>query len=310
MPHVLIYTMMRINGRSLFAGLVMGTGLLLAALASTPAVRHVDPVVTPSTSPTLSPDLLLAKIRRVFRSHRPPPPYVTYTLIRAQVTDQGYPDYVNSYTYHIWTRTLDRASLGRRVFRDDYFGPFEFQRPAFNEDYDPGPPTADVFEPAPAHKHPISDVPTPEPTGTQPPVIATVTVHGEADYRVTSVTTEGELLHLTLAPIRDPDRNRLRDVYVDKDTLELRKLVATDKLFVEDGPVYGALFTITMGSLDGTPVVTHIHGIIGKDARGEDYIGDGKIVDYDFTDVTFPKTLPAWYFDAHQYAQHQNDAPE
>lgn len=302
--------MMRMNTRAFFAGLIMAAGLLLAFAASDHGSGNTASAqaVAPTSSP--SPDVLFAMIRRVFRSHRPPPPYVTYTMVRAQVTDQGYPDYVNSYTYHIWTRTLDRASLGIRVFRDDYTGPLEFQRPAFNEDYDPGPPTADVFEPAPAHKHPISDVPTPEPTGTLPPIIATVTVSANPDYRVTRVTTEGDLLHLTLIPLRDPDRNRLRDVWVDKNTLELRKLVATDKLFVQDGPVYGTLFTITMGSLDGYPVVTHIHGVVGRDAQGEDYIGDGKIVDYDFTDVAFPKTLPAWYFDPHQYAQHKDDAPQ
>jgi hypothetical protein len=309
MPRVLIYRIMRMNVRSLFVGLVMGGSLLVALMTGAPS-SHGAVADASTPSPAVSAEILLAKIRRVFRNHRPPPPYVTYTLIRAQVTDQGYPDYVNSYTYHIWTRTLDRASLGRRVYRDDYDGPLEFQRPAFNEDYDPGPPTADVFEPAPLHKHSINFVPTPEPTGTLPPVITTVVAIGEFDYHVTSVTTEGNLLHLTLTPIRDPDRNRLRDIWVNKDTLELRKLVATDKLFVQDGPVYGARFTITMGSLDGTPVVTHIHGIIGKDATGEDYIGDGKIVDYDFTDIAFPKTLPAWYFDPHQYAQHLDDAPE
>ncbi|HEY5257158.1 MAG TPA: hypothetical protein VIJ12_02130 [Candidatus Baltobacteraceae bacterium] len=301
-----------LNGRSLFTSLLIGAGLLAAGVAAAPPPRavHHKPVVTPSPAPTESPDRLLARIRRVFRSHRPPPPYVTYTLIRAQSTDQGYPDYVNSYTYHIWTRTLDRASLARKVFRDDYEGPLEFQRPAFNEDYDPGPPTADVFEPAPVHKQAITVVPTPEPTGTLPPLIATVHAFGEFDYHVTGVTTEGELLHLTLVPIRDPERNRLRDIYVDKQTLELRKLVATDRLFLQRGPVYGTIFTITMGSLDGTPVVTHIHGVVGKDAQGEDYIGDGKIIDYDFTDVGFPKSLPSWYFDARQYAQHQADAPE
>ena len=302
--------MMRMNKRVFFAGLTMAAGLLVAFAASGPGLGNTASAQAAAPTSSPSPDVLFAMIRRVFRSHRPPPPYVTYTMVRAQITDQGYPDYVNSYTYHIWTRTLDRASLGIRVFRDDYMGPLEFQRPAFNEDYDPGPPTADVFEPAPAHKHPISDVPTPEPTGTLPPIIATVTVSANPDYRVTDVTTEGNLLHLTLIPLRDPDRNRLRDVWVDKNTLELRKLVATDKLFVQDGPVYGTLFTITMGSLGGYPVVTHIHGVVGRDARGEDYIGDGKIVDYDFTNVAFPKTLPAWYFDPHQYAQHKDDAPQ
>ncbi len=84
-------------------------------------------------------------IRSAFRAHRPPPPYVTYTLERVQKIEQGYPDYVNSYTYHLWCRSADRACLARKVFRDTYRGDPEFQRPAFNEDRDPGPPTADLF---------------------------------------------------------------------------------------------------------------------------------------------------------------------
>ncbi|MBV9264226.1 MAG: hypothetical protein JO324_07865, partial [Candidatus Eremiobacteraeota bacterium] len=42
--------------------------------------------------PLPSPDRLLYAIRRQFRSHRPPPPYITYTLVRKQTLDDGYPD--------------------------------------------------------------------------------------------------------------------------------------------------------------------------------------------------------------------------
>jgi hypothetical protein len=38
-----------------------------------------------------------------------------------------------------------------------------------------------------------------------------------------------------LTPIRDPDRNRLRELFADKATYELRKVVAVDKLFVDAG---------------------------------------------------------------------------
>jgi len=260
----------------------------------------------PSSAPAasaLKPDQLLAKIRQVFRSHRPPPPYVTYTLVREQLTEQGYPDYVNSYTYHIWCRSLDRAALGRKVFRDDARGPLEFLRPEFNQDRDPGPPTADVFERAPAQPQAIDVVPTPEPSGL-PAVIGSVTAYGELEYRVTSVSTEGDLLHLQLRPIRDPNRNRLRDIYADRQTYELRKLTATDKLFLDHVEVHPQLFTITMGMLDGRPIVTAIHGI-----TTDDYTGDGREVDYHFKDIEFPSSLPDWYFDAHSYAAHANDAP-
>ncbi len=263
-------------------------------------------------TPLPSPDRLLYLIRRQFRSHRPPPPYVTYTLERRQTLDDGYPDLLDTYTYHIWCRTFDRAALGRRVYRGSARGTLEFLRPSFNEPWDPGPPTADLFERAPLHPHtsPREFVPTPEPTGNLPLTIASVTVLGEFDYRVTRVAMEGDEIHVTLVPRRDPDRNRLRELYVDAKTLELKEVVATDKLFEEDNGhhVYPMLFTVTLGWMHQMPVVTHIHGTptYQKDA---DYLGRDATVDYDFNDITFPASLPSWYFDPRTYAQHGDDAP-
>jgi hypothetical protein len=274
--------------------------VLLAAASPAPADSP-----TPAASSTPSPNRLLVLVRSKFRSHRPPPPYETYTIVRSQLMDTGFPDYVNSYTYHVWERNLDRAALGRKVFRDTARGPLEFMRPAFNEARDPGPPTADVFEPAPVRPHPIEFVPTPEPAPTDLQVIGqVVTAIGDYDYEVTNVSYEGDLLHLTVKPRRDPQRNRLREVYADKETLELRKLIATDRLFVGN-QVFGVTFTITMGNVDGYPVVTDIHGVVG-----DNYRGDGQEIDYRFRDITFPTTLPSWYFDKRAYGGHDGtDAP-
>jgi hypothetical protein len=269
------------------------------------------PTATPTPIPLPSPDRLLFLIRRQFRSHRPPPPYITYTLVRKQTLDDGYPDLVNSYTYHVWCRTSDRAALGRKVYRGSARGTLEFLRPSFNEPWDPGPPTADLFEPAPLHPHtsPREFVPTPEPTGSLPPTIASVTALGEFDYRVTNIVTEGHLIHVSLMPRRDPDRNRLRELYVDAKTLELQEVVATDKLYEEDSHhVYPMLFTITLGWMNNMPLVTHIHGTPTYEADSE-YLGRDATVDYDFNDITFPTSLPGWYFDPRTYAQHGDDAP-
>jgi hypothetical protein len=285
-----------------------GGGVPPWQVAATP-----KPTASATPIPLPSPDRLLYLIRRQFRSHRPPPPYVTYTLVRKQTLDDGYPDLVGSYTYHIWCRTYDRAALGRKVYRGSARGTLEFLRPSFNEPWDPGPPTADLFEPAPAHPHtsPREFVPTPEPTGSLPPVIASVTVMGEFDYRVTNIVTQGNLIHVSLQPRRDPDRNRLRELYVDRKTLELQEVVATDKLYIEgDGPthVYPMVFTITMGWMNNMPVVTHIHGTPTYEADAE-YLGKDATVDYDFNDIQFPTTLPDWYFDPRSYAMHAEDAP-
>lgn len=182
-------------------------------------------------------------------------------------------------------------------------------RPSFNEPWDPGPPTADLFEPAPVHPHtsPREFVPTPEPSGSLPPVIASVTALGEFDYRVTRVLTEGTQVHVSLTARRDPDRNRLRELYVDGKTLELQEVIATDKLF-EDNHIYPMLFTVTLSMLQGVPVVTKIHGTPTYETDA-DYLGRDATVDYEFNDIKFPQSLPDWYFDPRSYAGHVDDAP-
>ncbi len=290
------------------SALVAAVALIGIFVAAAPSHAGAPgPTATPIALP--SPDRLLYLIRRQFRSHRPPPAYVTYTLVRKQTLDDGYPDLLNSYTYHIWCRTFDRAALGRRVYRGSSRGTLEFLRPSFNEPWDPGPPTADLFEPAPVHPHtsPRDFVPTPEPTGSLPPLIASVTVLGEFDYRVTRIATEGDQTHVSLMPRRDPDRNRLRELYVDKKTLELREVVATDKLF-EDSHIYPMLFTVTLDWMNNMPVVTRIHGTPTYQTDS-DYLGRDATVDYEFNDITFPASLPDWYFDPRSYASHTADAP-
>ncbi|HEY1680152.1 MAG TPA: hypothetical protein VGF98_00730 [Candidatus Tumulicola sp.] len=296
------------------AFVLVSAALALIVPATARSAAPVLPYHAASPTPLPSPDRLLFLIRRQFRSHRPPPPYTTYTLVRKQTLDDGYPDLLNSYTYHIWCRTFDRAALGRKVYRGSARGTLEFLRPSFNEPWDPGPPTADLFEPAPAHPHtsPRDFVPTPEPTGSLPPTIAVVTAMGEFDYRITNIVREGNVLHLSLQPRRDPDRNRIRELYVDATTLELQQIVATDKLFDEGdngNHVYPMLFTVTLGWMNNMPVVTHIHGTPTYEQDSE-YLGKDATVDYDFNDIAFPSSLPAWYFDPRSYAAHVDDAPK
>ena len=103
----------------------------------------------------------------------------------------------------------------------------------------------------------------------------------------------------------------MRELYVDRNTLELRRLVATDKFFDGDGPhaqVFPMLFTVSLDMLNGIPVVTTIHGEPQKE-EDQEYLGHLGVVDYTFKDITFPMALPDWYFDAHDYSQHQGDLP-
>jgi hypothetical protein len=293
---------------------------LLAAALSIPFSLPA-PAADPAPGATLppyqstAPVRILGIARRVFREHRPPPAYEVYTMVRTQMTNYGYPDPVGSYTTKYWVRNSDRAALTRKMFRDDYEGDLVFQRPALNEATDPGPPTADVFAPAPLHQHanPLSYVPTPEPSAEPLKTIGSVVAIGESDYDVPKMDVEGELLHLTLKPRRDPERNVLREIWIDKHSYELRKIIAHDRLFTDDQGTFPVTFTYTLGYLQGTLVITHLHGIVEprleRDGTQTVYDGDGRTVDFDFKDIAFPSSLPAWYFDPRQYAQNKEEAP-
>lgn len=301
---------------------------LLALAVSVALLSAAEYAVAASNAPVswqhMTPDQVFFKIRDVFRSHRPPPLYEQYTLVRQDDDAEGYPDYANSYTFHVWERSSDKAALGRQISylggtgQISWEGPPEFMRPQLNaldappghpELADPGPPTADLFQPAPITRHPITWVPTPEPTnGPQLPVIAREQVQFNLDYRVTSVGIKDGLLHLTLTPRRDPERNRLRELWAVPTTFELSKVVEEDHFEVcYAGNVckfYPAWFTIALGRVEDVPTITEIRAVV----QGG-YNGDDRVVNYAFENVSYPQALPGWYFSASQYAQHLGDAP-
>lgn len=263
---------------------------------------------------TIPPVRVLAFVRRVYRLHRPPPQFEIYTEDYHVWNSDGSIDYEQTHRKRYWVRNTDRASLVRLLGRDDYEGDLTFDRPALNQDRDPGPPTADLFEPA--HPQPVSYVPTPEPSlAPNLRTIASVTSFGESDYNVTALTVEGNLLHLVLQPRRDPERNVLREVWVDKKTYVLKKLIAHDRMFIGGtSHVFPMSIVYTLGYLHGYVVITHLEGTVlpstDPDASYESDTGDAPKVSIDFQDISFPQSLPDWYFNPREYAQHKDQAPE
>jgi hypothetical protein len=278
------------------ARVLAAVGVALACAAQSPA-----PEPLPATTPIpvhLTGEQMLARAKRVFRAHVRPP-FVEYTLIRRD-RHNGYPDFDNSYSLRIWCRNSDRSALTRKAWNGVAYGSLQNITVAFDGLVDPGPPTADVFERA------LFAPRTPEPALPQPsesplPLIGSVAVSTDYDYRVTGVHREGMLWHLSLVPKRDPDRNRVDDLWVDATTFELVRMRVRDHLYLEfTGQSLEDEFDARFTMRDGLPILQSIHG----ETKYEQFE-----TDYTYKDVVFPPALPEWYFEPKTYGLHKNEAP-
>ena len=254
--------------------------------------------VAQSPAPPPSGEQILARAKAVFRSHARPP-FVAYTLVRRDYHNMQ-PDFENSYTLRIWCRTADRSALTRRVWNGKAYGSLQNITVAFDEIVDPGPPTADIFERALYGPKPAPGQ-TPQPDESPLPVIGAVSVSTDYDYRVTALRRDGAAWHLLLAPKRDPERNRLDDLWVDATTFEIQRMRVRDHLyFGMSGQSLEDEFDARFALRDGLPLLASIHGQT-KYAQFE--------TDYTYSDVSFPASLPDWYFDPKTYGAHKTDAP-
>jgi hypothetical protein len=247
----------------------------------------------------LTGEQILARAKHVFRSHVRPP-YVAYTIVRRDRHNEQ-PDFENSYTLKVWCRTADRSALARRAWKGKAYGSLQNIIVAFDGQVDPGPPTADLFERS-LFAPQVGPASTPQPDESPLPVIGNVRVSTDYDYRVTSVRRDGPAWHLSLVPRRDPDRNRLDDLWVDATTFELQRARIRDHLyFAFSGQSIPDEFDARFKLRDGLPLLAEIHG----ETRYEQYV-----TDYTYEDISFPTSLPEWYFQPLQYGMHKVEAPE
>jgi hypothetical protein len=243
---------------------------------------------------------ILARAKAVFRAHVRPP-FVAYVLTRRDA-HFGSPDFANSYALKIWCRTSDRSALTRRAWNGRADGALENITVAFDGLVDPGPPDADIFERALFAPRPSGAPATPEPTDSPLPVIGGVVVATDYDYRVTKLARDGGAWHLYLESLRDPARNRIDELWIDATTYEVTRMRVRDHLYLGGGHD-GAIeeeFDVRFALRDGLPLIVAIHGRT-RDAEFE--------TDYTFGNVTFPPSLPDWYFEPAQYRLHRNEAP-
>lgn len=246
---------------------------------------------------------MLARARATFRAHERPR-FVAYTMSRREF-ERDIPDFENTYSVRIWYRSADRTALSRRLDQKRAIGELKFTHPTFNEPVDPGPPTGDIFEPAPPRTGA-----TPEPAPSDPlRTIATVAVAGELDYRARYAGVEDGAYHLELTAFRDAGRNRLRDIWIDPVTFETRRIRANDRLFLlPSGMWIPDLFDVYFEMKDGVPVIRRIESTTDVDSDTASH-GPHFRSDYRYDDITFPPSLPTWYFEPKTYRAHAREAP-
>ncbi len=261
------------------------------------------PSPSPSATPKPNPYAILAKARDVFHAHVRPP-YVVYTLERREWIDD-FPDVNNSYTWRIWCRTRDDAAMWRIFYRrrDRALAGLHFIQPAFNEAVDPGPPTGDIFPLAPP------PTPAPQPTGTERlRTIAVVASSADLDYRATFAGIDRGAYDLKLEPLRDWDRNRLRELWVDAETFEVRRTIAVDRLFLSNDRVFVPdRLDIEFAMHDAVPVLHKIRAV-SQIPPSITRLGQREESQYFYDDVVFATSLPDWYFDPKTYRQHFNES--
>jgi hypothetical protein len=280
-------------------GILLGATMLLGA----EPVPSESPVPRPTPAIT-DPYLILSRAREIFHAHARPA-FITYTLERREWFDEQ-PDADDSYTWRIWCRAADNAALSRLWVRRRNRAYFElhFIRPAFNEPVDPGPPTADIFVPAPTPK------PVPQPTASERlRTIAVVGATGDLDYRAAFAGLDAGAYHLKLQPLRDRDRNVLRELWVDASTYELRRVLAIDKLFIiNQDVIVPQRFDIHFEMQEGVPVIRRLDAVadVAPSFRGLGHHVEGQ---YFFDDIEFGTAMPGWYFEPKTYRAHFKEAP-
>ncbi|MBV9647080.1 MAG: hypothetical protein JO043_06440 [Candidatus Eremiobacteraeota bacterium] len=247
----------------------------------------------------LDAEAILVKARQSFHAS-PEPPYVVYTFSRKEYLDLS-PQFEMTYQERVWYRSRDGAALARKTAGGHAYGALEFREQRFDAPMDPGPPTADIFEPAVSGQLRTSDAES-EPAS-HLPLIGSVRTHAELDYRAELGDCSGTTAHLRLQPRREPDRNRLRELWVDPSTGAIQRFVATDRLYRGVSDLWDLdMFSGSMGTVDGVPVIATLHAEADTPEGRESG-------DYRFYDVAFPATLPGWYFEPRTYGFHRADAP-
>ncbi|MBV8148342.1 MAG: hypothetical protein JO092_04560 [Candidatus Eremiobacteraeota bacterium] len=142
--------------------------------------------------------------------------------------------------------------------------------------------------------------PYPSPQASELRVIATVHAFETPPYRITDLgdtAIDGHpVYHLGLEPIRDPARNVLRQMWIDKESFLPVRYLAWRTV---DTPLehFAYLVTVNCAAIDGH--------LVNMDAVGTNDHGQGN---WRIFDVSFPAAEPDWVFDPSQWKAHFGEA--
>ncbi|MBV9269988.1 MAG: hypothetical protein JO165_02775 [Candidatus Eremiobacteraeota bacterium] len=122
-----------------------------------------------------------------------------------------------------------------------------------------------------------------------------------------ATTIDGRpVYHFRLRPKRDAGHNILREIWIDEETYLPRRYVA--ERFVDAGIVpFRYLVTVNAAVIDGHLVNLDADGRFNVNrALLLHFSGEGN---WKISDISFPKSPPAWLFDPSSFSLHKSDAP-
>ena len=163
----------------------------------------------------------------------------------------------------------------------------------------------------PQPRHYGSEPPAPGATE-PPPVLGQINVTS-SDYDVTLLGREiddgADVYHLALRPLDNPERNRVRELWVDASSFEVRKLV-TQGIF-EKGPPTTVPWTVTFMELHG-------HWLIRQEVTTATLAGPAQLfggpvyhgIDYTFGAYAYPGLISDLEFSTIDYDQPTNAIQE
>jgi hypothetical protein len=306
--------------------------LALLCFVALPAMAELAPVAAGAPAPAVSPtqdavaQRLFVQAKDAWRG-RTDVPYLRYgALIRylhnGHVFDNWWDTYARTSDGQLSLDRLVDADEDRRRLGGVPFSIFGFTFFDTNKDAEPirieepriSPvetfglvtrpgsqlPPSDDSDPSDAPSDAPNAMPADAPSGSPSPASTSlrelIRVEAERDYRITLVGTEqlkdGPALHLTLVPLRFPNINRLRDLWLDPTTHRTMQLRVAGIL--NGKPYDGIDWTVHYVELDGRNYLQQV--VADSPLR----FGFDTVIpkfEIDFVDYHFPTDVPKYTFD-------------